>query len=169
MVMPRKTKASPARDLVSGLSPEELGHPVAAAVGLDQPVVAQHRHPGIPVPAARFLAEAGRELVGIYVALASSCEGAQHLGRRRRQAITPHGQPLGRCRRRRRHLTGGFQPLRRCCDQTIPLGNVLSVSQLFAPGVEMPDGAGFRLYTNRMNQEQKPSSVGGGYESNDVF
>jgi replication initiation protein RepC len=48
---------------------QEHGSPITPAVGLDQPVIAQHSNTGIPVAAARLFAEYGRQLFGVRVAV----------------------------------------------------------------------------------------------------
>ena len=58
-------------------------------VDFDQAVVAQDGDPRIPVPAGRLFAEGSRELAGIHVAPTLRHEGAQHLGRRRRESRAP--------------------------------------------------------------------------------
>jgi len=51
------------------LFPKEHGRAVAPAVDFDEPVVAQNGDTGIPVPAARFLAEEARKLLWVHIAL----------------------------------------------------------------------------------------------------
>jgi hypothetical protein len=98
----------------SSLLPKERGAPVAAAIGLNEPIVAQDGDSGIPMSAARFLAEHSREFGGDHVTLALCRECAQHLGCWRRQPIAPQGKSFDRCRRRRRHLAGSLQSSGRC-------------------------------------------------------
>ena len=129
----RKTRTTEARDKRRGI-PQR---PVTPPVGLDQPVVSQHRNAGVPMAATRLLPEDSRELVRIHVALALRSKCSQHFRRWCRKAAAPQGQPVGRGRRHRRHFTSSFQPVGCRCHQTVRLGNITRRPQVLAPGIEM--------------------------------
>src|SRR6267378_4504018 len=79
----------------SSLLPKERGAPVAPAIGLNEPIVAQDGDPGIPMSAARFLAEHSREFGRVHVTLAlprvcaASLVLATAADRTTRQAVRP--------------------------------------------------------------------------------
>ena len=84
-----------ARLLGLGLIPQQRRRAIAPAalrrtwLALDQPVVAQHRDPGIPVAAGRLFAEGGGEIRDLHKSLAFRDKDAQHLGRRRPEPGAP--------------------------------------------------------------------------------
>src|SRR3954471_2883579 len=140
---PRRDGGGCSQYAQSALRTQQDGEAVSSAragnrLRFDQAVVAQDRDPGIPMTAARLLAERGSKLVRQHRALALHRECAQDIGGGCRQSLTPEIQTFGRGGGCRARLPGRFQTGLGHADKVVGLVDIAAVAQLLAAGIEMP-------------------------------